>query len=342
MIKYNQPKFRIEQVKEAIYKDGVSSFLEITTLPKDLREALSGETKILSFEAEEILVSKNREAIKASLRLEDGFFIETVLMSPRPGSWSTCISSQVGCPLGCEFCETGKAGFKRNLTGEEISDQVLFWRQYLISNQEMAISDKENKNDISNIVFMGMGEPFLNWENVGESLRIIMDEKLLGFGSRSISISTSGIAEGIEKLAKEFPQINLAVSLHFADNEKRTRFMPINKKYDLKKLREALQKYFSLTRRKVFIEYIMMVGINDSEKDARNLEKYLRSIGNIQLLHVNLISYNSGEDKKFRSPSKNTVLKFRNYFLEKKINCTIRKSLGQEIQGACGQLANRR
>ena len=336
-------------MKKAIYKDGISSFAEITTLPKKLREALSERISILSFDVQGILEAKNKEAIKASLRLRDGNFIETVLISPRPGTWSACISSQVGCPLGCEFCETGKTGFKRNLTGEEITDQILFWRQYLkkVSAQGTLPADKQGfapgvKNfGITNIVYMGMGEPFLNWENVRESLRAIMDEKMLAFGSRSISISTAGIPEGIENLAKEFPQINLAVSLHFADDEKRTRFMPVNKKYDLEKLKEALQKYFSLAKRKVFIEYIMMAGVNDGEKDARKLEKYLRSIGNIHLLHVNLISYNPGHDKKFNSPDKEAILGFRNYFLEKRINCTIRKSLGQEIAGACGQLARR-
>ena len=327
----NQPKFRLEQIMKAIYKDGVSSFLEISTLSKELRELLNKEVKILSFEVEKVLVSEDKRSMKALLKLSDGNCIETVLLSPRPETWTACISSQVGCPLKCEFCATGKGGFKRNLTAEEITDQVLFWKGYLKNIQNSAIS---------NIVYMGMGEPLLNWENVKKSVEDLVNPKMFEIGSRSISISTAGVEGGIGKFLEEFPQVNLAISLHFADNEMRSLHMPANRAYDLRDIKKDLQDYFQKSSRKVFMEYIMFEGINDSLDDAQKLVEYLNLIGNSYLLHVNLISYNEtfGE---FKSSSKNKIEKFKNYLLEHKINATIRKSLGTEISGACGQLAGK-
>ena len=338
----NQPKFRLEQIQKAIYKDGVSTWAEITTIPKYLREILEKEMKVLSFEMEKALVAKDGQSIKALLKLSDGNRIETVLLSPRKDTWTACISSQVGCPLGCAFCATGKGGFKRNLTAEEITDQVLFWRQYLklrTTNQEL-----KTENNVSNIVFMGMGEPFLNWEEVKKSVEDLINPKMFEIGLRSISISTAGVSGGIEKFLEEFPQVNLAISLHFADNEMRSKYMPANKAYDLEKIRETLKNYFKKSKRKIFIEYIMFDGLNNNIEDAKKLTEYLNSIGNSYLLHVNLISYNdspAGELGEFKSSSGNKIEKFKSYLLQNKINVTVRKSLGQEIQGACGQLAGR-
>ena len=338
----NQPKFRLEQIQKAIYRDGASSFSEITTLSKELRETLEKEMKILSFNVEKVLVAKDGQSIKALLKLSDGNCIETVLLSPRPDTWTACISSQVGCPLGCAFCATGKGGFKRNLTAEEITDQVLFWRQYLKKNFRLFENCKlkiENC-DVKNIVYMGMGEPFLNWEEVKKSVEDLINPKMFEIGSRSISISTAGVQGGIEKFLDEFPQVNLAISLHFADNEMRSKYMPANRSYDLEKIKETLKNYFKKSKRKIFIEYIMFDGLNDSIEDAKKIAEYLNSVGNSYLLHVNLISYNetSGE---FKSSSGNKIEKFKSYLLQNKINVTVRKSLGQEIQGACGQLAGK-
>ncbi|MCX6763419.1 MAG: 23S rRNA (adenine(2503)-C(2))-methyltransferase RlmN [Candidatus Moranbacteria bacterium] len=332
----NQPKFRLGQIKKAIYQDGVSSFQEITTLSKELREELNKKIKILSFTPNKILTAKNKQSVKAALRLEDGNIIETVLLSPLPSSWSVCISTQVGCPLNCAFCATGRGGFKRNLITEEITDQILFWKQYMKAENEKL----KTKNYISNVVYMGMGELFLNWENVKQSLKELTDAKLFGFGSRSISVSTCGIPDGILKFVQEFPQINLAVSLHFADDDKRSRYMPINKKYNLEKIKEALQKYFQISNRKVFLEYIMLAGINDNLEDAKKLADYIKSIGKLQLLHVNLIKYNATGNE-FKSSSGNKIQTFKNFLERNRINVTIRKSLGEEIQGACGQLAGK-
>jgi 23S rRNA (adenine2503-C2)-methyltransferase len=330
--KNNFPSYRSNQIRRAIYRDGVSSFLDISVLPKDLRDKLNSEIKILSFDVMKVLVSKDKKSVKALLELNDGNIIESVLMSAKPGDWSVCVSSQVGCPLGCLFCATGRMGFKRNLMSEEITDQVLFWKQYLKKN---IISE-----NISSVVFMGMGEPFLNWEEVRKSLLGLINPELLSFGSRSISISTAGIPEGIEKMAEEFSQMNLAISLHFATDEARNKFMPVNKKNNLESVREAIQKYFKKSNRKIFIEYILLENINDNLEDAQNLIKHLKSIGNQKLLHVNLIRYNSTSDN-LKPSSPGVAREFKYYLSRNGISVTIRKSLGSEIQGACGQLAGK-
>jgi 23S rRNA (adenine(2503)-C(2))-methyltransferase len=334
-----QPIFRLRQTIKAVYQDGVSSFGEISTLPQNLREILEKEIAILPFSIEKIFVSRDERSIKTLLKLIDGNFVETVLISPKPEVWSACISSQVGCPMGCLFCATGKSGFKRNLTAEEITGQILFWKQYLKNSLKLN-PPAGGQNLKFTIVFMGMGEPFLNWENVREGLKILTDKDMFGFSSRSISISTCGIPEGIKKLAKEFPQVNLAISLHFASDKKRSEFMPINEKYDLDEIKKALEKYFAVTRRKVFIEYIMLAGENDSLRDAEKLAEYLKSIGDTHLLHVNLIRYNITSGRFSPSPE-NKIQDFKNYLLKKHLSVTIRKSLGEDIEGACGQLAGK-
>lgn len=384
----NLPKFRLGQIQKAIFADGVASFEEITTLSKELREKLEKEMDILSFEVEKVLVAADGQSIKALLKLNSCHcerisqqddeskklgsdfstkvemtydLIETVLISPKPGTWSACISCQVGCAMGCRFCATGKMGFKRNLTAEEITDQILFWKQYLAKNLKSKIlnpkTDSAENNqednlipfqnskfeiqnsDVSNIVFMGMGEPFNNWEHVSQSIKDLTNEKLFGFGSRSLSVSTSGIASGIEKLASNFPQVNLAISLHFASDEKRDRYMPVNKVDNLESLKKALQKYFQVTKRKVFLEYIMLDGVNDAALDAKMLAQYLHSVGNAHLLHVNLIRYNA-TSADLKPSSKNRTQLFKKELEKYFINATIRKSLGEEIKGACGQLAS--
>lgn len=332
LVEKKEPSFRFKQICQAIFKDGIDSFSEISTISKDLRNQLEKEFKILPFKEKQVLVSKKKDAFKALLELEDGNVIETVLLSPQEGHWSACISSQVGCPLGCLFCATGKGGFKRNLSADEIASQALFWRQYL----------KKNKiaGQFSNLVYMGMGEPFLNWENVKESLKTLIDERLFDFGRRNIAVSTVGIVEGMREFAKDFPQVNLAISLHFADDQKRTQYMPINKKYNLTDLKNFLQDYCRTNTRKVFVEYVLLSGINDGSEDALKLAQFLKSIGKMQMIHVNLIRYNSigGE---LKSVSSETARRFKDDLKKEKIHCTIRKSMGEDIQGACGQLAGK-
>jgi len=332
----NQPEYRLEQIKKAVYKDSAISFAEITTFSKELREKIQKETRILSFEAEKILVSKDKDSIKALLKLSDGNYIESVIIFSKEENWTACLSCQVGCPLRCAFCAKGQGGYQRNLSAEEITDQILFWKNYLKAKNYKLKAE----NNIKNIVFMGMGEPFLNWGEVRKSLENLIDPELFGFGSRGISISTSGIPEGIKKLVEEFPQINLAVSLHFADEEKRAKFMPINKKYNLRDLRNALREYFKESRRKVFIEYAMFKNLNDSAYDADSLAAYLKSIKDSYLLHVNLIPANATKNG-FQPSDFQRIKKFQNLLLRHGVKATIRKSLGTDIQGACGQLVSK-
>ena len=374
LITNNQPNFRLKQIKKALFQDGVSSFAEIFTLSKDLREELEREIMILSFSVEKVLVTKDEKSAKALLKLSDGNLIESVLISPMENTWSVCVSSQVGCPLGCEFCSTGKMGLIRNLTAEEITDQVLFWKQYLKKIQDTRnkkqinfksqSQNSKNENcpprvderlsprveagklkienyDVNNVVYMGMGEPFLIWEEVSRSLRDLIDPTLFGMSARSLSVSTAGIPEGISKMAREFPQVNLALSLHFGSDEKRSQVMPINRKNNLEVIRVALKKYFELSNRKVFLEYVMLDGVNDSQRDADDLVRFVKSIGKLQLLHINLIRYNT-TDSKFKSSSQKHTLQFRDYLVKNNLSVTIRKSLGEEIQGACGQLAGKK
>lgn len=326
------PAYRTNQIKKAIYKDGISSFLEVSTLPKDVREKMNKEIKILPFTPIKILKSLDGKSKKALLKLCDSKKLETVLISPKPDVWSACVSSQVGCPMGCLFCATGKRGFERNLTHNEIIGQVLFWKQYMRENKIKGI--------FSNIVYMGMGEPFLNWNEVEKSIRDLINPELFGFSSRGISVSTVGVPRGIEKMAKAFPQVNLAISLHFGNNEKRSKYIPINKAYDPDALKKSITAYFKKTRRKIFLEYIMLDGINDSLDDADNLINFVKSIENSYLLHVNLIKYNESGGN-FVSSYGMAIRKFRDYLESKKVSVTIRKSLGEDIQGACGQLAGK-
>lgn len=328
-----EPAFRFKQICKAVFEDVALSFSDISTISKNLRVELEENLQILPFTKSDVLVSRDGRAIKALLELEDGSAIESVFLSPKEGSWSACVSSQVGCALNCTFCATGKSGFGRDLSSDEITSQVLFWRQYL----------KKNKleGQFSNVVYMGMGEPFLNWENVKDSLNVLIDEKFFNFASRNIAVSTAGIVEGMEKFAKDFPQVNLAVSLHFADDKKRDVHMPVNKKHGLSDLRNFLRSYFESSARKVFIEYILLGGVNDTKEDAEKLGVFLKSIGKMQLLHVNLIRYNSigGE---FIPSSKESAREFKNNLEKMNVPCTIRKSMGEDIQGACGQLAGKK
>lgn len=345
----NQPKYRLEQVKKAIYKDSAISFAEITTLSKELREKLEKEAKILSFEVGKILVSKDKASVKALLKLSDNKHIESVIIFSKEENWTACLSCQVGCPLKCAFCATGQGGFQRNLSAEEITDQVLFWKNYLKNNSHLfenlpagrqGCKLKIENYNIRNVVYMGMGEPFLNWAEVRKSLENLTNPELFGFGSRSISVSTVGITDGIEKLVKEFPQVNLAISLHFADEQKRNKYMPAGRKYDLRDLRYALQGYFKESRRKVFIEYAMFKNLNDSPFDADSLIDYIKSIKDSYLLHVNLIPANKTKGN-FQPSDFQRIKKFQNLLLRNGIKATIRKSLGNDIQGACGQLVAR-
>ncbi len=322
------PNFRIAQVQEAVFKRGISSWEEASSLPADLRAKLAEERPILSFKVSKIVCSQEDKVAKALLTLKDGLQIETVLLKPQD-TWSVCVSSQVGCPLRCAFCSTGKMGFKRDLTQEEITDQVLMWYQYV---------RKEKLGErISSVVFMGMGEPLLNYLNVVKAARDLSRPDQLNIGARHISISTSGIADKLHKLAVDLPQANLAVSLHNADNAERSKIMPVNRRFDLDDLKKALEEYIAMTGRQVFLEYSVIENINSRPEHLRKLADWIYSIKDNYLLHVNLIACNLGRGEK---TSDRVVKDFAAGLKAMGIGVTIRKSMGNDILAACGQLAS--
>ncbi|PIZ76321.1 23S rRNA (adenine(2503)-C(2))-methyltransferase RlmN [Candidatus Peregrinibacteria bacterium CG_4_10_14_0_2_um_filter_38_24] len=314
------PAFREKQIMQFIFKNFVEDFDEMLSLPKDLREELKGKCS-LKIIAEEF-VSDNKDTVKALISLEDGEKIEAVLMRHDDGRNTVCVSCQVGCPMGCAFCATGKMGLTRNLTMFEILEQVLFFARYL----------KKEDSSVTNVVFMGMGEPMLNYDNVIGTVRMLNDKNYFNIGARHISISTCGLIEGIKKLAEERLQVNLAISLHSPTDEKRGAIMPVNAKYPLKVLVEALNDYYEKVGRKIMVEYLMLDGVNDTGEDVENLAKLLSK----ERFFLNLILYNPTGNF---SPSKGpNVKKFKELLEKKGFTVTQRYRFGRGIKAACGQL----
>ncbi|MFA6918825.1 MAG: 23S rRNA (adenine(2503)-C(2))-methyltransferase RlmN [Patescibacteria group bacterium] len=321
-----QPAYRYKQVSEALFKSLVSDWNEVSNLPKELKEKLSQEFP-LEIKAQ---IFEEPRVVKALIEMEDGIGIESVLMMYEKRN-SICISSQAGCALGCTFCATGQNGFKRNLTVWEIVIQVLFFARLL----------KQKGERIDNIVFMGMGEPFLNIDNVLEAIKIINDKDGLNIGARSISISTAGVTEGIKKLS-DFPiQVNLAVSLHSPDDKIRSQLMPINKKYSVEKIFAAIDNYIIKTNRKVMLEYIMIDNVTDKIKMATELAELIKSLEK-PLVMVNMIPYNESNVRaKYSASSPERMEAFKIILIREGIDCIMRRSFGTNIAGACGQLAGK-
>jgi len=350
-----EPRFRLKQVKQSLFCDLINNWPEAITLPLALRQKLGKEFPI-TIKAEEFK-SKDSRTIKALINLEDDLKIESVLMqhnksaagSSLSATYSNpalrtpafvqnpprltkdrntvCVSSQVGCPLACGFCATGRIGFERNLTSWEIIEQVLFFARYL----------KKEGQKISNIVFMGMGEPFLNYDNVIGAIRILHDKDGFNLGARHFSVSTCGITEGIEKLADEKLEINLAISLHAPNDELRSKLMPVNKKYSISQILKAVDEYIKITRRRVMFEYIMIKDVNDSDSCAKELVKII----NRPLYFVNLISYNNFGNltADFKPSTNGRIKKFKEILEKAGVPITQRYRFGQDIKAACGQLA---
>lgn len=322
-----EPPFRLKQVKKAIFQDLIEDWDKATNLPKTLRQKLQDCCPISELKAEKILTSKDKQTIKALLKLKDGSKIELVLMRHIDGRRTVCVSSQVGCSIGCKFCATGQQGFKRNLSADEIVEQVLYFARLL----------KKTKEKVTNVVFMGMGEPFLNYESVLEAIKILNDKNSFNLGARHISISTVGIIEGIKKLAKELLQVNLAVSLHAPNNELRLKLIPINKIYPIEKILAAIDNYIKKTKRRVMFEYLIMDGVNDSERQAEELSKILKK----PLYFVNLISFNPIGYAEFKPSPGWKIKKFKEILEKNNIVVTQRYRFGREIKAACGQLVGR-
>ncbi|MFH1619497.1 MAG: 23S rRNA (adenine(2503)-C(2))-methyltransferase RlmN [bacterium] len=329
-VKKSWPYYRLSQIRTAVFRQGIYSWEEATELPAGVRRELAENFRILSFVPEKILVSRDSRAVKALLCLQDGLNIETVMLRRAIDQWSVCVSSQCGCPVRCIFCASGKNGLKRNLTAEEIADQVLFW------NQHMRRQNPAGR--ISSVVYMGMGEPFLNYPAVSKSLRLLSDADFFGLGQRHISVSTAGHVPGMEKMARDFPQVNLALSLHAADDGLRSRLIPLNRTYPIARLGTALEKYLKTTNRKVFLEYALMAGVNDRPGDARRLADLIGGLKGGRLLHVNLIRCNPVAGGQLQT-GESAARKFLEILAAMRVHCTIRKSLGEDIKGACGQLA---
>jgi 23S rRNA (adenine2503-C2)-methyltransferase len=326
LIKYNEPKFRVQQIARAFWKEFALSWDEITALPKELREKLKKEIRWSSVNLEKI-VNDGNGAEKAVFILNSPTEkIESVLIKHDDDRRTVCVSSQIGCPAKCAFCATGQMGFKRNLSDEEIVDQVLFWARIL----------KTRGEKITNVVFMGMGEPFLNSDNVFRAIKKITAPEDFGLGARHISISTCGITPGIKRLSIDYPQINLALSLHAPNDRLRAKLMPINKKYNIKSVINALRDHIKKTNRKVMIEYLLINEVNDDPKLALELAELLKAE---PLFHLNLIPCN--KTGKFE-PSPATKINLFSLNLRKNnIKFTIRKRFGSNIKAACGQLAAR-
>ncbi|MCX6723804.1 MAG: 23S rRNA (adenine(2503)-C(2))-methyltransferase RlmN [Candidatus Staskawiczbacteria bacterium] len=353
----NEPKYRLKQAKEAVLKNFISDWSEATFFSKDLRDKLNKECP-LEIEADVLFSKKNMDtpnyavaevgvigsnSIKARITLKDGLMVETVLMRHEDARNTVCVSSQVGCPLGCLFCATGKMGFKRNLSANEILEQVLFFERYLQNSPVVRTTGLKN-NKITNVTYMGMGEPFLNYDNVLKSIRILNNKACFNIGARSISVSTSGIIGGIEKFSKEGLQLNLAISLHAPNNKLRSELMPISKKYPLEAVLKAVDVYIKKTGRKVMFEYVLIKNVNDSDECARELAKLMDNPSTPlrvkKLYFVNLILYN--KTGSFEPSGTKRVESFKNILKRAKINFSQRYRFGDDIQAACGQFANQK
>jgi len=313
--------FRADQIFKWIYHRQADTFHEMTDLNKALRQRLATHFTIDRLETVRTEDSADGSR-KFLFRLADGELIESVLI-PERGHDTLCISSQVGCAMGCRFCLTGRAGLIRNLTAAEIISQV--------RDVKRTMSDPDR---LTNIVFMGMGEPFANYENLMGALRVLTDnDRGLRFASRRVTVSTAGLVPAIERFGTESP-VNLAVSLNAADGKTRDLLMPVNRRYPMDRLLEACTRYPLKPHRRITFEYILIKGINDSPADAERLAKLLRPVRS----KINLIPFNPHEGSRFERPAPETIDAFLQVLLDRHYTAIVRKSKGQDISAACGQL----
>ncbi len=327
MAELGEPSYRADQILKWIHQRGESRFDAMTDLSKPLRRRLNEMANIEGLKvASEILSSDGTR--KWLLELAEGNCVETVFI-PEETRGTLCISSQVGCSLTCSFCATGRQGFNRNLTTAEIISQVWFARN--------ALRTEQMDRPITNIVLMGMGEPLLNYNQVVPALRLMLDDCSYGFSRRRVTLSTAGVIPGIERLLEDCP-VSLAVSLHAPNDELRNQLVPLNRKYPIRKLMEACRKYAGYDRRwRVTFEYIMLNGINDSIWHARQLARILSDIPS----KVNLIPYNQVDGLEYDRSSKDSINQFRDVLLAAGVMTITRKTRGDDVNAACGQLVGR-
>ena len=318
-IQMGEKPFRAEQVFKWLYESKVNSFDEMTNLSLELREKLKQNYEMHNFN----ILRKQESSdgtIKYLFDVLDGNAIETVLMSYHHG-YSICVSTQIGCKMGCKFCASTGIKFVRNLTSGEIVEQIL-------------AVERDNGIRISNVVFMGIGEPLDNYDNVVNAIRIINNQKGINIGARHISISTSGLVPKIYQLAEENIQCTLSISLHATTDEKRSSMMPVNNRYNIAELLQACRDYIEKTNRRISFEYALAKDNNDNLEDAKRLIKLLKGM----ICHVNLIPINKIENGEYVKSSNENIMKFRDYLNDHGIVATIRRELGSDIDAACGQL----
>lgn len=320
MEEIGEKKFRAKQIFEWIHVKLVTSFDDMSNISKSLKEKLKEKCYIAVVEPVEVLTSKIDGTSKFLFRLSDGNVIESVLMKYKFGN-SVCISTQVGCRMGCRFCASTIGGLERNLTTSEMLDEV-YRIQYLSGER------------ISNIVLMGTGEPMDNYDNVIKFVKLINDENGLHISQRNITISSCGIVENIQRLADENLQITFALSLHASDDDTRRELMPIANKYSLEQVLAVCKYYFQKTKRRVTFEYSLVAGVNDTIEEADRLSELLKDMQG----HVNLIPVNPIDERDYKQSDGSAVKAFKNRLEKNGINATIRREMGRDINGACGQL----
>lgn len=322
-----EKKFRTQQVYEWLWQKHAHSFADMTNLSKDLRQKLGEHFTLPALTVDATQYSEDG-TIKSRFKTHDGHLIEGVLI-PTEERKTACVSSQVGCSLSCKFCATGYMERKRNLHFDEIYDQVV------LLNQQ---SEKVHEKKLSNIVFMGMGEPLMNYRNVLKAVEKISSPDGLGMSPRRITVSTAGVAKQIRQLGDDMVKFKLALSLHAANDQKRHEIMPINDTNNIKALIDALNYFYKMTGNEITFEFILFKNFNDSIKDADELIKVYRQV---PADLVNIIEYNPIDRAHFQKPEENVVEEFMNHLDRNRVNARLRKSRGKDIDAACGQLANK-
>ena len=322
----NEKSFRAKQVYEWLWKKNIGAFSEMTNLSKTFRDKLEAAFFIDKIVLAEKQISADR-TIKCAFKTHDGYVIEGVLI-PSKKRMTACISSQVGCSLACKFCATGKLDRKRNLTTAEIYDQAFIINQLALKHYD---------NHLSNIVYMGMGEPLLNYSSAKASAEMISSENGMGMSPKRITVSTAGIAKMIKKMGDDNVKFNLALSLHAANDIKRSNIMEINDSNNLEVLAESIRHFHEKTGTRVTFEYIIFKGFNDTVRDAKELAEFCKNVP----CKVNIIEYNPIDDGEFKQADEDKVDAFAEFLESKNIIVNIRRSRGKDIDAACGQLANK-
>ena len=314
-----EPNFRADQLFYWL-QSGVTDFSDMTNIPKSLRNKLSENAYIADVKIIKRYASRLDETVKYVYELFDGEYIESVLMKYEHG-YTVCVSTQVGCRMGCSFCASGINGLTRSLTASEILAQI-------------TAAERDNGIRVSNVVMMGMGEPLDNFDNSVRFLKLVSDEKGLNIGLRHISLSTSGVVSGIKKLKDYNFPITLSISLHAPNDEIRSSIMRVNKKWNIKELLSACRDYQKVTTRRISFEYALIEGVNDSDKCAEQLASILKGI----MCHVNLIPANPVKENSFKKPDRNKIIRFKELLTGYGVNATVRRTLGADIDASCGQL----